>query len=185
MRPRGCTNSRAADVSAPIHGWLALQAVRFDCMSGAATRHPIQIPGAGAQSSHGACRSPPRASREAARHIKRFVLLQNVETRARELVRQGLARENRVRPGLLAFVETFGLGAEAQREVGCLDECPGQIFVAVPDVAFAFLLAVAHVLAVHTTRVRSEVARAGEALDRPDLQQNDASQNRPDARYSL
>ena len=38
---------------------------------------------------------------------------------------------------------------------------------------------------VHTTRVRSEVARTGEAFDRPDLQQNDASQNRPNARHSL
>src|ERR1700730_3280042 len=44
MRLMGCTNLRAADVSAPIHGWLALQAIRFDCMSGTATRHPIQIP---------------------------------------------------------------------------------------------------------------------------------------------
>ncbi len=36
MRPRGDATFRAAGNSAPIHGWLTLQAIRFNCTSGTA-----------------------------------------------------------------------------------------------------------------------------------------------------
>jgi len=94
-----------------------------------------------------------RNSCEAARHIKRFALLQNVEARPRQLVRQRLDRHHVVRPGLLTFVEPFCFGTEAQCEVGRLDEGPGQVFVAVLGVAFTFLLAVADPPAVDAAEV--------------------------------
>jgi hypothetical protein len=57
-----------------------------------------------------------------------------MEARTGQLVGQGLARHGGVSTGLLAFVETLGLGAVALREVRCLDERPGQILVAVAGV---------------------------------------------------
>lgn len=65
-----------------------------------------------------------RNSCEAARHVERLALLQNVEAGPRQLVRQRLDRHHVVRLCLLPLVETFRLGAVAQREVGRLDEGP-------------------------------------------------------------
>src|ERR1700751_4650628 len=68
------------NIWAPIYGWLVLQAIRLDCISGwTAARHPIQIPGAGAQSCHGACRAPSPSLCKAACRIERCVILQNME----------------------------------------------------------------------------------------------------------
>ena len=75
----------------------------------------------------GACWLPSLALCEAARHIEGFPLLQNMETRTGQLVRQGLARHYGISFGLLAFIESPGLGAVALCEVRCLHKCPGQI----------------------------------------------------------
>src|SRR6266481_6128761 len=116
-----------------------------------------------------------RPSGKAARWVERLALLQDVVAGARQLVRQRLGGNNVVGPGLLALVETPGLGAKAHREVRRLDECPGEIFVAVLDVAFAFLLAIAGVHAVDAARVGREVADVGEPIDRAGFQKNDGS----------
>jgi hypothetical protein len=71
----------------------------------------------------GACRLPSSLC-EAALHIERLVLLQDMETCAGELVSQGLARDGGVGPGLLAFIKRPGLSTVALREVGRLDERP-------------------------------------------------------------
>src|SRR5712691_11491967 len=92
---------------------------------------PVTVPG-----------SPDRRrpSGKAARYVERLALLQDVVAGARQLVRQRLGGNDVVGPGFLAFMEAFGLGAKALGEVRRLDECPGKIFVAVLDVAFALLL---------------------------------------------
>ena len=151
--------------------------------SGDGKRHPIQTHGSVLQAPYRACRCR-RNSCEAARHVKRFALLQNVEARPCQLVRQRLDRHHVVCLGFLAFVEPFGLGAEAQREVGRFDEGPGQVLVAVLGVAFAFLLAVADALAIDAARVGGEVADVGEAVDRPRLQQDRGRQHAADARHA-
>lgn len=46
-RPWNLYKFRGCPIRAPIHRWLALQAIRLDCMSGTAARHPIQISGLG------------------------------------------------------------------------------------------------------------------------------------------
>ena len=74
-----------------------------------------------------------RDSCEAARHVKRFALLQNVEARPRQLVCQRLDRHHVVRLRLLPFVEALCLGAVAQQLVpgrhlwrGCQSDSPAQ-----------------------------------------------------------
>ena len=88
----------------------------------------------------------------------------------RQLMCQCLARDYRIGPGFVALVELPGFGAKAHREVGRLDECPAQVWISVPGIAFALLLAVAHALAVHAPRVGGEVASAGEMFDGPGFQ---------------
>jgi hypothetical protein len=58
-----------------------------------------------------------RLSGKAARYVERLALLQNVIAGAHQLVRQRLGSDDVVGPGLLAFVETLGLGAKAPGEV--------------------------------------------------------------------
>src|SRR5260221_1521366 len=125
-----------------------------------------------------------RPSGEAARCVERLALLQDVVAGARQLVRQRLGGNNVVGPGLLALVETLGLGAKAPGEVRRLDECPGKIFVAVLDVAFTFLLAVAGVHAVDAARIGRKVADVGEPIDRTGFQKNDGRERLADARYA-
>ena len=90
-----------------------------------------------------------RYSCETARHIKGLVLLQNVVARPGQFVRQCLDRDCVVRLCFLPFVKSFGFSAVAQGEVGSFDKSPGQVFVAVLGVSFAFLLAVAGATAVN------------------------------------
>jgi hypothetical protein len=90
---------------------------------GGTASHSISV--AVRQSTIRACRSPSKLLCEAARHIEWFVLLQHMEACAGELVRQGLARQDRIGLAFLSLVETFGLGAIAQRKIGRLDERPG------------------------------------------------------------
>lgn len=106
-----------------------------------------------------------------------------MEARAGQLVGQRLACHRRVGSGLLAFVEASGLGAVALSKVCSLHEYPGQILVAVTRVTFAFLLAVACVLAAYAPRIRSKVSGTGKAFDRADLEQDDRCQSLADARH--
>ncbi len=77
-------------------------------------------------------------------------------------------------------MEAPGLGTKAPGEVRRLDERPSEIFVAVLDVAFAFLLAIAGVHAVDAARVGREVADVGEPIDRAGFQKNDGSERLAD-----
>src|SRR6478752_1149839 len=96
--------------------------------------------------------------RETALHIKGLMLLQHMVASTRELVRERLARNDRVGVGLLALVEALGFRAIAAREMGRLDERPREIAIAILHVALALLLAVGDALAIHATRVRRKVA---------------------------
>ncbi len=69
-------------------------------------------------------------------------------------------------------------------EIRRFDEGPGQIFVAVLDVAFAFLLAIAGAHAVDAARVRRKVSDLGKPIDRAGFQNNDGGERRPDARHA-
>ena len=120
-----------------------------------------------------------RDSCETARHIKGLTLLQDVIARPGQLVRQRLDRDRVVRLCFLPFIKSFGFGAIAQGEVGRFDKCPGEVFVAVLCVAFAFLLAVAGVRAVDATRVGGKAAGLSKAFDRTDFEENDRGQNPP------
>lgn len=146
--------------------------------SGDGERHPIQARGSWlvVQAPCRACRRR-RYSGKAARHIKGFALLQNMEARSRQLVGQRLDCYHSVCPGFLALVETLGFGAEAQRKVRRFDKSPRQILVAVPGVAFAFFLAVARVLAIDATRIRGKVADGGKAVDGARFEQDDGGEN--------
>ena len=121
-----------------------------------------------------------RYSCKAARHVKRFALLQNVEAGPRQLVRQRLDCHHVIRPRFLALVEPFRLGAVAQREVGRLDKGPGQILVAVFGVPFPLLLAVAGAHAVDAARIGSKVAWSRETINRPCFQQDRGRQHPTD-----
>jgi hypothetical protein len=112
---------------------------------------------------------------EAARHIEWLSLLQHVERGTHELVSQGLACEYRIRPGFLALLELPGIGAKLHGEVGRFNECPAQVRVYVPGIAFALLLAIAYTPAVHAPRVGGVVTCAGEAFNGPDFQQDHCS----------
>ncbi len=72
-----------------------------------------------------------RDSCKAVRHVKRFAFLQNVEAGSCQLVRQRLDRQHVVGLRLLPFLEPLGFSAIAQGKVGCLNERPGQVLVAV------------------------------------------------------
>ena len=104
-------------------------------------------------------------SRETARHVKRLARLQNVEARPRQLVPQRLDRDHVVRLRLLALVEPFRFRAVAQREIGRLDEGPGEVLVAVLGVPFRLLLAVTGAHAIYAARVGGEVAGGPQHTD--------------------
>src|SRR6266478_5136971 len=136
---------------------------------------PVTVPG-----------SPDRRrpSGKAARYVERLALLQDVVAGARQLVRQRLGGNDVVGLGLLALVETLGLGTKAPGKIRCLDEGPGKIFVAVLDVAFAFLLSIAGEHAVDAARVGRKVADLGESVDRAGLQKNDRGKRLANARHA-
>lgn len=121
---------------------------------------------------------------KAARYVERLALLQDVVTGARQLVCQRLGSDDVVGLGFLAVMEALGLGAKAPGEVRRLDEGPGEILVAVLDVAFAFLLAIAGEHAVDAARVGRKVADVGKPIDRTGLQNNDGRERLADARHA-
>ena len=94
---------------------------------------------------------------------------------------QRLDRYHGICPGFLALIEALGLGAKAQCEVRCFDKSPSQILVAVPGVAFAFLLAVAEALTIDTARIGGKVADGGKAVNWPRFQQDDGGENATNA----
>src|SRR5258708_5634034 len=81
-------------------------------------------------------------------------------------------------------MEALGLGAKALGEVRRLDECPGKILVAVLDVTFALLLAIAGVHAANAARIGRKVADVGEPIDWAGFQKNDGRKRPADARHA-
>ena len=113
-----------------------------------------------------------RYSSKTAFFVKGFFLLQRVVTRSRQFVRQRLGCDRGVRPGFLAFVEALGLFTITSCKIGRFDKRPGEVFVAVPDLPLAFLLAVTGPHTIDTTRVRSKMPDGGKTFDRSDFQQD-------------
>jgi hypothetical protein len=81
-----------------------------------------------------------------------------METGSRQLVGECLDRHDGVGLGFLALVETLGLGTKAPCKIRRFDKSPGQVLVAAPGVAFAFLLAIADTPAIDATRLGGKVA---------------------------
>lgn len=182
--PKKFHRTVAAGRPAPISGWLTLRAIRC---------YAVTAPGDGDLASNSVqlvaapvtVRGSPdrrRPSGKAARYVERLALPQDVVASARQLVRQRLGGNDVVGFGLLAFVETLGLGTKAPGKIRCLNEGPGEIFVAVFDVAFAFLLAIAAEHTVDAARVGRTVADLGEPVDRAGFQKNDRGKRLADAR---
>src|SRR5215470_1735047 len=127
--PRDCSQEHGLPLMAPILGWLAAWAIGRKHVVAKAQR-PINKVGFAPVTNAGSLRLAEPLSK-ASPHVERFVLAQHVVTGARELVRQRLGCHDGVGPRPLAFVEAFRLGAEAPRELRRLDECPGEVRVAV------------------------------------------------------
>ena len=119
---------------------------------------------------------------KAARHVKRFALLQHVIASTGELVRERLDCNHIVGLRLLAFIEPLRLGAIAHGKVSGLNKRPGQILVAVLGIAFPLLLPVAGVPAIDATGIEGKVARAGKTIDGSRFQQDGRCQHRSNAR---
>src|SRR5262249_16832915 len=77
------------------------------------------------------------------RWIERHLVAHDVVAGARQLMRECLHGEDRVALGCLLFVEALGGWQELSGKVRRLEESPGEIRIAVLDVAFTFLLFVA------------------------------------------
>src|SRR5258708_4933749 len=173
----------AAGVPAPISGWLTVQAIPLAAVGdGDPASNSVQLVAAPVT-----VRGSPdrrRPSGKAARYVERLAFLQDVVAGARQLVRQRLGGDNFVGLGFLALVEALGLGAKAHGKIRRLDECPGEIFVTVLDVAFAFLLAIAGVHAVDAARIGRVVADVGEPIDRTGFQKNDGGERLADAGHA-
>jgi len=124
-RPMGSTQTRGCWFPS-TNPWLACIAgdpLVLQIGDGDTASHSDQMAVAPVPRSGLAGRRP--YSCEAARHVKRFALLQNVEASPHQLVRQRLDRHHVAGLGFLPFVEMLRLGAVAQGKVGCLDERPG------------------------------------------------------------
>src|SRR5215469_11526038 len=117
---------------------------------------PVRFPG-----------SPPLAKplSETQMCIEGLLVPQHVIARARQLVRQRLGCQCAVRPALFAIVKASGLRRVTDGEVGRFHKRPGEIFVAVPGVAFTLFLAVTFPSAIHAPAVGTEVADLGKAAD--------------------
>src|SRR5215468_8719579 len=90
--------------------------------------------------------------------IKRNLIFHNVVTSPTELVRHRFDRHNLVALRFLFLIEAFDSRIKADRKIGGLHKCPGQILVAVFGVATSFSFTVADFLAPHTSTVRSVIA---------------------------
>src|SRR6185369_8794339 len=117
--------------------------------------------------------------------IKRNLILDDVVTSPAELVRNCLDAYNRVALGFLFLIDAFDLRIKADRKIGGLHKRPGQILVAVFGVAASFTLAVADLLAPHTTTVRSVITDTGKSLDLSGLQHDGQRQDGTDPRNRL
>jgi hypothetical protein len=95
--------------------------------------------------------------RKASGDLKRFVLAQNVITRSRQFMRQGLGRHDGIPLTLLAIIKALRLRTVAQGEVCCFNESPGEEVIAILGIAIAFFLAIAEAHALHATAVGAEV----------------------------
>lgn len=84
----------------------------------------------------------------------------------RKLVCQCLGGHHAIGFGFLLVKEASGLITETPGEVGCFDECPHQVGITIPGVAFAFFLAIRITGTVYTAGVGSKIAHFGKASDR-------------------
>src|SRR5262249_10801666 len=168
---------------APIRSWLAAWAMGHRHRDGEAQRS-IKSRGFRSNQRTDSLRLAQTLSK-ASLDLEGLLLAQHVVAGARELMCQRLGGHDVVGLGFFALVEAFGLRAVAAREVSRLDEGPGQIGVAVFDVALALFLAVGDTLAVHTAAVGAEVAHLGKARHRAGLQPDGGGQRLADARAAF
>lgn len=109
---------------------------------------------------------------------------QHVIARPRELVRESFGGHNRISLPFLAFVETLGLRAVAQRKACRFHECPGEVLVAILGVARAFFLIIALPQALNAPTVGTEIAHLGEPRDVAGLEHDRRRQRLPDSRHA-
>ncbi len=96
-------------------------------------------------------------------------------------MRHCLERNNTLGFGAFTLVKTLDLRVIANREVSRFNKGPGQVLVAVFGVTPALALAIAQLLAIHTTTVRGKVTNLGKALDIARLQHDGHAQYQTDS----
>src|SRR5215212_503929 len=126
-------------------------------------------------------RAPIKISAEEPLRNEGRLITHDEEARPGELVRERLARHDRVLLARLTLIEAPRRLVIADSEVGCLHECPAQVLVAVFHVALAFLLAVACPLGSDATTVRNVIADVCETRELTGLEPDRHRQNRTDA----
>ncbi len=95
----------------------------------------------------------------------------------------GLPRQNRVvvTLGQLALIKSLRSRVKADGKLGRLHRGPGQIRMAIFDIARAFAFAIADFRTVHTAAIRGRVTNRGKPAHMTGFKRNRLRQNRADA----
>ena len=171
-----------ADRSNPwlAHGrgasWKTSFGVICPCGSGAAANHVLWLV------SNPIAGSPPRTFLgERPVDVEGRLVLHDMVRGPGQLVGHGLDCHDAVRLRPLPFVESLYFWVVADGEVCGLDESPGEIPVAVLDIALPLALPVADPGAAHAAAVGGVIPRPGESRDVSGLQQDGQAEDLADA----
>src|SRR6266576_3494849 len=118
------------------------------------------------------------------RDIERHLIAHDVVTSPRELMGHRLDGDHSLSLGLLSVIESANQRFKANGKVGRFHKRPTEILIPVLSIALAFALAVANLLAAHTTTVRSKVSYAGKSPDISSLQHDRERQSLPDPAHA-
>jgi hypothetical protein len=111
--------------------------------------------------------------------FKGHLIADDVIAGPRSRMRHGLQRHDLVAFHLLALIEAFDPGVNANRKVCGLDKSPTEIPVAVFGVPLAFDFAITAPLTLHTATIGGKVPHARKARHRPRFHQDRQRENIP------
>lgn len=166
IQPHGDLHGSRMDLSKRWRNRTGVQSVRR-CLK------TTPVPGSPGAIPKGSCSS------KEARRIVASAVSHQVPSRLGQLAGQCLGGDNLARLGCLAVKPSAGIFVIAPSKIGCLDECPCQIFVAALGIVFAFTLAVAFPFSRYGSAVTGVVFRACETADVCGFQADDPDNTRP------